>query len=101
MVIVSQSLVFASTETLPCASNPCQNGATCFDHNGGSGYVCLCPTGFEGTNCGTGTHGFILFMIIFQASTSSYITLIHIVNFRIKYNETSVHLKLIVRYLFF
>ena len=31
------------------------NGATCFDHNGGSGYVCLCFAGFAGTNCENGT----------------------------------------------
>ena len=48
-------------EILACASNPCQNGATCFDHNGGSGYVCLCPAGFEGTNCENGTHCFLLY----------------------------------------
>ena len=41
-------------ELVGCASNPCQNGATCFTQNGGSGYVCLCPAGFEGTNCENG-----------------------------------------------
>ena len=44
---------------MACASNPCQNGATCFDQNGGSGYACLCPAGFEGTNCDNGTLSFI------------------------------------------
>ena len=43
------------TELRGCGSNPCQNGATCFDHNGGSGYVCLCPVDFEGTLCENGT----------------------------------------------
>ena len=43
------------TEIIACASDPCQNGATCFDNNGGSGYACLCTAGFEGTNCETGT----------------------------------------------
>ena len=44
-----------SLEVLACSSDPCQNGATCFDSNGGSSYVCLCPAGFEGTNCENGT----------------------------------------------
>ena len=50
-------LYISMTEILACASNPCQNGATCFDNNGGSSYmyVCLCPAGFEGTNCENGT----------------------------------------------
>ena len=48
--------LYLVVETLPCASNPCQNGATCFDNNGGSGYVCLCPAGFEGTNCENGMY---------------------------------------------
>ena len=48
-------LFFCTSEILACASSPCQNGATCFDHNGGSGYACLCPAGFEGTNCENGT----------------------------------------------
>ena len=47
-------LCLFTTEILACATDPCQNGATCFDHNGGSGYVCLCPAGFEGTNCEQG-----------------------------------------------
>ena len=46
--------IFFILETLACNSDPCQNGATCFDHNGGGGYVCLCPSGFEGTNCENG-----------------------------------------------
>ena len=48
-------LFVPSPEILACTSNPCQNGSTCFDNNGGSGYVCLCPAGFEGTNCENGT----------------------------------------------
>ena len=32
-----------------CASNPCQNGATCRDKI--NAYSCECASGFEGTNC--------------------------------------------------
>ncbi len=35
-----------------CASDPCQNGATCFE--GIDSYLCQCPDGYEGTNCETG-----------------------------------------------
>ena len=61
-VFISLSLSLSrytpTVEIVACASSPCQNGATCFDHNGGSGYVCLCPAGFEGTNCENGTYHF-------------------------------------------
>ena len=55
---ISFCMHFLFTEILACASNPCQNDATCFDNNGGSGYVCLCPAGFEGTTCENGTYYF-------------------------------------------
>jgi len=32
-----------------CLSNPCQNGATCFNEK--NGYYCVCPYGYSGTNC--------------------------------------------------
>ena len=35
-----------------CASNPCQNGATCSD--GVHSYSCLCNSGYTGSNCETG-----------------------------------------------
>ena len=35
-----------------CASNPCQNGATCTDVV--NGYTCLCKAGYTGTSCQTG-----------------------------------------------
>ena len=47
---------YFSLDVLPCTSNPCQNGATCFDSSDSSSYVCLCPSGFEGTNCENGKH---------------------------------------------
>ena len=37
---------------MACSSNPCQNGATCFE--GVDGYACVCDDGYEGTNCETG-----------------------------------------------
>ena len=38
---------------LACSSNPCQNGAQCFDGQDGT-HVCLCAPGYEGFNCETG-----------------------------------------------
>jgi N-acetylglucosamine-6-sulfatase len=35
---------------LPCASSPCQNGATCTDMPVYT-YQCTCPAGYTGTNC--------------------------------------------------
>ncbi|XP_006815798.1 uncharacterized protein LOC100375670 [Saccoglossus kowalevskii] len=36
----------------PCDSMPCLNGGTCFQAgNGLSAYVCLCASGYTGTNC--------------------------------------------------
>ncbi|XP_030837972.1 fibropellin-3 [Strongylocentrotus purpuratus] len=34
----------------PCSSEPCLNGAECFDDEVDH-YACVCPTGFTGTNC--------------------------------------------------
>ena len=48
---------------MPCASNPCVNGATCFNQGNRASYVCLCPAGFEGTNCENGMYN--LFKLIF------------------------------------
>jgi hypothetical protein len=38
-------------DTDECASNPCQNGATC--NNGDDLFTCICLTGFEGNTCET------------------------------------------------
>ena len=65
------SLSVCTLEVLACSSDPCQNGATCFDNNGGSGYVCFCPAGFEGTNCENGT-----LSLIYPSSYSSYLLLL-------------------------
>ena len=32
-----------------CKDNPCNNGGTCQD--GIASYTCLCPLGFNGTDC--------------------------------------------------
>ena len=40
------------SEILECNSNPCQNGAVCFEGIGT--YVCQCANGYEGANCETG-----------------------------------------------
>ncbi|XP_072016385.1 uncharacterized protein [Amphiura filiformis] len=37
-----------------CSPEPCRNGATCYDRIGG--YICACPTGFEGVDCQNDTH---------------------------------------------
>ena len=62
---LSLSRYTPTVEIVACASSPCQNGATCFDHNGGSGYVCLCPAGFEGTNCENGTYIYHFYFLYF------------------------------------
>ena len=49
------SLMQSHLESLACTGNPCENGATCYEQNGDLGYLCLCPAGYEGTNCETGT----------------------------------------------
>ena len=45
-------LFHRSTDTDECASNPCQNGATCNDAV--NQYTCACAAGYESTLCETG-----------------------------------------------
>ena len=44
--------VFLPSEIVECASDPCQNGGTCFE--GVDGYLCQCADGYEGIHCETG-----------------------------------------------
>ncbi len=39
--------------TRTCTSNPCQNGGTCYDYGDSPGFICSCPLGFEGFDCGS------------------------------------------------
>ena len=36
---------------VPCRSNPCNNGKTCRRIGNNNSYECLCPPGFNGSNC--------------------------------------------------
>lgn len=49
MQIKCDHLSYVLTDTLECASDPCQNGATCFE--GTLQYVCNCAPGYTGVNC--------------------------------------------------
>ena len=44
--------MLSSSDILECASDPCENGATCNDLI--NGYECVCEPGYEGINCETG-----------------------------------------------
>ena len=36
---------------MPCLSEPCLNGGTCFNLNGGNAYLCVCLDGWNGDVC--------------------------------------------------
>ena len=40
-----------STEIDKCNPNPCQHEGTCDEVIGGLGYVCKCPSGYNGQDC--------------------------------------------------
>jgi Notch-like protein len=44
--------MFLISDIDECASNPCQNGATCTDYT--TMYMCECAGGWEGTECDIG-----------------------------------------------
>ena len=48
---VQMYLFIHSLDTDECASNPCQNGATCNDYV--NQYNCTCAPGWENTHCET------------------------------------------------
>ena len=48
-----------------CESNPCLNGASCYDIV--NGYICNCAQGYSGTNCATSTY--FLFYYLFNLKT--------------------------------
>ena len=44
--------ILSKTDIDECSSNPCQNGATCYDSV--DYYFCTCLPGYEGANCENG-----------------------------------------------
>ena len=50
--LFNQDKMILFTETLPCESFPCQNGATCFDNE--AGFTCQCTEAFTGVTCADG-----------------------------------------------
>ena len=48
---IDRENIFHITGKDECASDPCENGATCVD--GVKEYSCTCAAGYTGTNCET------------------------------------------------
>jgi len=49
---------YSFTDIDECASNPCQNGATC--NNLQNQYTCTCAGGWQGTHCELGDDFFVI-----------------------------------------
>ena len=70
--IYKTSIYLIHYTELFCVSDPCMNGATCQEDGGGTGFICVCPDAFTGTNCQTGEttqykFNFILSYHIFES----------------------------------
>ena len=59
IIIILRMLLISDIDE--CASNPCQNGATCADYT--DMYTCECAAGWEGTECDIGRFGMFTFLI--------------------------------------
>ena len=51
-IVVTLTNANLLVEINECESNPCENGGTCIDMEGG--YECTCESGFTGPACETG-----------------------------------------------
>ena len=52
LLLCFMSLCLTFVAVLDCASNPCRNGATCYDRY--YGFSCSCRSGFTGSRCEVG-----------------------------------------------
>jgi hypothetical protein len=43
--------IICNQSTSACDGNPCNNGGTCTETNGGNSYVCTCPRPYTGERC--------------------------------------------------
>lgn len=62
-----QMIVLSSHWTIvaiTCDNDPCKNGATCFTATSGTGFVCLCASGWEGDTCETNSNSKWMFVFI-------------------------------------
>ena len=53
VIVFNSAWHYLLNTELFCVSDPCMNGATCQEIGGGTGYTCVCPEAFTGTNCQT------------------------------------------------